>query len=557
MLLAVVEVVSVTGLTRAALVHHVQMRRSVPLTVQLLAMQVVIVLVTVVVAGGLAVRLQENQIREAYARRVLTIARSLSTVPSVLDAYSSADPSRTLQPLAETVRQAAGATFVVFTNDEGLRYSHPDPSKIGKMVSTDPSVPLHGSEFVGTETGSLGRSLRAKVPVHDASGQVIGTVSVGILESRLSQDLAGVVPSLAAWLAGAALLGVVGATAVTRLVRRRIFGLEPDQIAELLKTRDAMLHGIREGVVAIDDRGRLALVNDEAMRLLALADDPTGRAAGEVLDTEVLEALVSDPDPVTDRVVLAGERLLVANRTTARVGERDVGRVLTLRDRTELFDALRALQGQRSITDALRAQAHEFSNHLHVLSGLIELDHHDDAVRFIERLGAGSSLLGGESMSQVEDSAVAALLVAKGAAARERGVSLRLDDDSEVSDGAGDDVITVLGNLIDNAVDAAGTSGTVEVHAFSRPDGAITLRVADDGPGVPPDLRQSIFLAGSSSKSATPDHHGQGIGLALVSRIVQRRRGSVEVGDRPGGGAVFTVFLPSVATDAVAEEVAR
>jgi two-component system CitB family sensor kinase len=533
------------------------MRRSVPLAVQLLAMQVVIVLVTVVVAGGLAVRLQENQIRAAYARRVLTIARSLSTVPSVRDAYASSDPSRTLQPLAETVRQAAGATFVVFTDNEGLRYSHPDPSKIGKMVSTDPSVPLHGEEFVGTETGSLGRSLRAKVPVHDASGAVIGTVSVGILESRLSQDLAGVVPSLAAWLAGAALLGVVGAAAVSRLVRRRIFGLEPDQIADLLKTRDAMLHGIREGVVALDSRGRLALVNDEAMRLLALVDDPTGRDAAEVLDPEVVEALVSDPDPVTDRVVLAGERLLVANRTTARVGDRDVGRVLTLRDRTELFDALRALQGQRSITDALRAQAHEFSNHLHVLSGLIELDRPDDAVRFIERLGAGSSLLGGESMSQVEDAAVAALLVAKGAAARERGVSLRLDDASEVGDGVGDDVITVLGNLIDNAVDAAGPGGTVEVHAFSGEHGEITLRVADDGPGVPPERRDDIFLAGSSSKTATADHHGQGIGLALVSRVVQRRRGSVSVSDRPGGGAVFSVFLPAVPAQAAVPRVTR
>jgi two-component system CitB family sensor kinase len=515
-------------------------------------MQVVIVLVTVVVAGGLAVRLQENQIRNAYARRVLTIARSLSTVPSVLDAYASSDPARTLQPLAETVRQAAGATFVVFTNDQGLRYSHPDPSKIGKMVSTDPSVPLHGSEFVGTETGSLGRSLRAKVPVQNASGQVIGTVSVGILESRLSQDLAGVVPSLAAWLAGAALLGVVGAAAVTRLVRRRIFGLEPDQIADLLKTRDAMLHGIREGVVALDDRGRLALVNDEAMRLLGLSDDPVGHDASEVLDAEVLAALVSDPDPVTDRVVLAGERLLVANRTTARVGDRDVGRVLTLRDRTELFDALRALQGQRSITDALRAQAHEFSNHLHVLSGLIELDRHEDAVRFIERLGAGSSLLGGESMSQIEDSAVAALLVAKGAAARERGVNLRLAADAEVCEGAGDDVLTVLGNLVDNAVDAAGPGGSVEVHALSGADGEITLRVSDDGPGVPPEERERIFVAGSSSKTATSDHHGQGIGLALVSRIVQRRHGSVSIEDRPGGGAVFAVYLPPLAGAAAA-----
>ncbi len=520
---------------------------------QLLAMQVAIVLVTVLVAGGLAVRLQEKQIRDAYSRRVLTIARSLTTVPSVQEAYRSPDPSRTLQPLAETVRQAAGATFVVFTNDKGVRYSHPDPSKIGEVVSTDPSVPLGGEEFVGTETGSLGRSLRAKVPVRDASGRVQGTVSVGILESRLSADLANVVPALAAWLTAAAMLGVVGAAAVTRVVRRRLFGLEPVEIADLLKTRDAMLHGIREGVVALDDRGRVAVVNDEGLRLLGLSEPPIGKDAAQVLDREVVQALTTDDDPVTDRIVLAGERLLVANRTTARVGDRDVGRVLTLRDRTELFDALRALQGQRSITDALRAQAHEFSNHLHVLSGLIELKRHDDAVRFIERLGAGSSLLGGASLSQIEDASVAALLVAKGAAARERGVTLRLDDASEVGEGVGDDVITVLGNLIDNAVDAAGPGGTVVVRVLARgAHEAVLLLVEDDGPGVPLEHRSRIFQAGTSSKNETADHHGQGIGLALVSRIVRRRHGTVEVGDRPGGGAAFRVELPGAPVDLTA-----
>jgi two-component system CitB family sensor kinase len=520
------------------------MRRT-SLGVQLLAMQVAIVLGTVLVAGALAVRLEEKQIRSTYARRVLTIARSLSHVPSVAEAYTSAEPARTLQPLAETVQQAAGATFVVFTNDRGIRYSHPEPEKIGKMVSPDPSVPLSGEEFVGTETGTLGRSLRAKVPVRDGTGRVIGTVSVGILEARLSHDLASVVPALAAWLTAAAMLGVVGAAVVTRLVRRRIFGLEPDEIAELLKSRDAMLHGIREGVVALDDRGRVALANDEAKRLLSLEHDPTGQPAGDVLDAEVMQVLESDDDHVTDRIVLAGERLLVANRTTAKVGQRDVGQVLTLRDRTELFDALRALQGQRSVTDALRAQAHEFSNNLHVLSGLIELGRHADAVRFIERLGASGNLVGGDTLRQVEDSFVAALLVAKGAAAAERGVTLELDDDSHVADGVGDDVVTVLGNLIDNAVDAAGMGGTVSAHlAYEGPTHPVTVRVEDNGPGVPAEQRQQLFTGGFSSKRDAGEHHGLGIGLALVSRIARRRHGSVDVGERRGGGAVFTVTLP-------------
>lgn len=521
------------------------MRRRFPLALQLLAMQVAIVLATLVCAGFLAAHLQETQIRETYAGRVLTIARSLAKLPAVQEAYRSDDPSSTLQPLAEVVRSSAGAEFVVFTDQRGIRYSHPDPSEIGKKVSTDPSVALAGGEFVGTETGTLGASLRAKVPVRDSSGQVIGVVSVGVLESTLAADFADVIPSLVAWLTGAAILGVLGAVLVTRLVRRRIFGLEPEEIAELLQTRDAMLHGVREGVVALDSRGRLALVNDEAMRLLDLTVDPTGQPATEVLAGHDILPLAVRQDDLSDRLVLAGERLLVVNSSAARVGEREVGRVLTLRDRTELFDALRALDGQRNITDALRAQAHEFSNNLHVVSGLIDLGRNDEAVQFIERVGGGSGTTYGASLREVEDASVAAALVTKSATARERGVAFRLDPDSEVVDGAGDDVLTIIGNLVDNAIDSTGSGGAVDILVRHTCEEGVEIRVADDGPGVPAHLRESIFETGVTTKAPTSDHHGRGIGLALVSRIVARRAGDITIEDRPEGGAVFTVRLPA------------
>ena len=517
-------------------------------------------LATLVSAGFLAVYLQEQQIRETYAGRVLTIARSLAEHPAVHDAYGSEDPSQALQPLAELVRESAGAEFVVFTDRRGIRYSHPEPAQIGKKVSTDPGVALAGGEFVGTETGTLGSSLRAKVPVRDSAGRVIGVVSVGVLESKLAADLADVIPSLVAWLTAAALLGVLGAVVVTRLVRRRIFGLEPEEIAELLQTRDAMLHGVREGVVALDSRGRLALVNDEAMRLLDLTADPTGRPATEVLEAHDLLPLAVSPENLTDHLVLSGERLLVVNSTAARVGDRDVGRVLTLRDRTELFDALRALDGQRNITDALRAQAHEFSNNLHVVSGLIDLGRHDEAVHFIERVGGGSGTTYGASLAEIEDPSVAAALVTKSATARERGVAFRLDPESEVVDGAGNDVLTIIGNLVDNAIDSTGNGGSVDVLVRHTSEAGVEIRVSDDGPGVSPELRGRIFETGITSKAPTADHHGRGIGLALVSRIVARRAGAIEVSERPGGGAVFTVRLPAVGApdgDARRQQVAR
>ncbi len=520
------------------------MSRRPSLGVQLLLMQVTIVLVTLLSAGYLAVHLQGQQIRDTYAARVLTIARSLADLPAVREAYATDDPALILQPLAELVRQSAGATFVVFTDIHGIRYSHPDEDQIGERVSTDPGVALAGHEYLGTQTGSLGPSLRAKVPVRDATGGVVGVVSVGVLESRLAGDLANVVPSLAAWLAAAALLGVLGAALVTKLVRRRIFGLEPGQIRELLQTRDAMLHSVREGVVALDVDGRLALVNDEGVRLLGLPGACAGRPAAEVLDPSLLP-LVRGDDTVADRLVLCGERLLVVNSSAAQAGGRDVGRVLTLRDRTELFDALRALDGQRSITDALRAQAHEFSNNMHVVSGLVELQRYAEALRFIERLGVGTGLMHGVSLRAVDDASIAAVLVTKSALARERGLDLRLDPSTAVADGAGDDLVTILSNLVDNAIDATAPGGVIDVLVRHRPDRGTDVSVRDEGAGVPVEVRDRIFDSGVSTKAPT-DHHGRGIGLALVARIVSRRQGRVRVVNATGSGSTFVVHLPPV-----------
>ncbi|MFD9705599.1 ATP-binding protein [Lentzea sp. NPDC059081] len=507
----------------------------------LLALQVVIVLMTTCAAGLLAAKLQSDRIRESYKDRMLSVAESVAQLPSVIDAFGSNDPTVTIQPLAEVIRKASNVTYVVVTDRNGVRYAHPDPNRIGERVSTDPSVALSGEVFVGTETGTLGKSLRAKVPVRSRDGQIMGIASVGILESELSDDLAEDLPELIGWLSAAALVGVLGAALVTRHFRRRTFRLEPAEIAQLLETRHAMLHGIREGVVAVDDQEKLALVNDEAKRLLGLDEDPSGRPAAEVLDDGLLDLARGDDD-VADRLVLAGERVLVANRTTAKTHDRAVGVVLTLRDRTELHDALRELDGQRTVTEVLRAQAHEFSNHLHVIGGLLDLGRSADAVAYIERVGGAGSVTAEIIDGANADPALAALLLAKSSTAHERGVQLRLDPESAVDTRAGDDALTVLGNLVDNAVDAVETGGTVRVLVRSSSSG-VRVVVDDDGPGVAESQRGRIFDLGVSSKDAE-GAHGRGIGLALVSRVVTRRSGRVAISDSELGGASFDVWLP-------------
>lgn len=518
------------------------MVRKVSLRTQLLALQVLIVLTTLCLVGVVATLMQAAQIRESYQQQMIGVAQSVATLPSVVEAFDSDDPSLTIQPIAELIRQASGVTYVVVTDAEGIRFSHPNRDRIGERVSTDPSVPLSGETYVGTQTGTLGESWRVKVPIRDEDGTVIGTASVGILESELRDDLYDYLPWLALWLVGAVLIGTLGAVWVSRLVWRRIYRLEPEEIASLLETREAMLHGIGEGLVAVDDDERIALVNDEATRLLDLGTGAVGRPAAEVLEPSLL-ALVRADGETSERMLLAGERILLGQRSHAEVDGRSVGVVLILRDRTELLGTLRELDGARDVTQALRAQAHEFSNRMHVISGLVESGRTKEAINFIAQTGHGGSLTDAPVAPGIANPDVVALLLAKTTTSEERGVRLVVDPASEVGQDESADLVTVLGNLVDNAVDACSPGGRVEV-SLRQDDGSTVVTVQDDGTGVPEADRDVVFESGWSTKSASGT---RGIGLALVRRVARRRGGEVSLSASVTGGARFDVRLPEPA----------
>jgi two-component system, CitB family, sensor kinase len=529
------------------------------LRMQLLLLQVAIVLITVIGTGIVASWMQEQQLRDAYRDRMIGVAQSVARLPAIIDAFDQPNPSDTIQPIAEVVRKASNVTYVVVTNEKGIRYSHPDPSRIGQEVSTDPGTALSGKMYVGTQTGTLGESWRVKLPIFDADHKVMGVVSVGILESDLRNDYLGNSTLLFITIGGAAILGVIGAAGVSAVIRRRIYGLEPDEIAGLLETREAMLHGVREGLVALDESGRISLINDAGVQLLGL--DPAGEFVGlpasEVLDAELIG--MAAEETTEQRLVLSGERVLLVRRDSATIGERAIGAMLILRDNTELHALLRDLDGAQDLADGLRSQAHGFANQLHVISGLLELGHISEAVAFIERAGSGGSLSSVTDSSGIRDLEVAALLLVKQTRAKELGIVVEIGHDSSlapiptdpVSTALRTDLITVVGNLLDNAVEACQYGGHIDVsivlpESDEAAAGELTVTVGDNGPGIPRRLRERVFSPGYSSKTAPPGRlsPGRGIGLTLVRRIAQRYGGRVVIADRSPCGACVTVHLP-------------
>jgi two-component system CitB family sensor kinase len=453
-----------------------------------------------------------------------------------------------VQREAERIRKATHAEYIVVMDHRGVRWSHTTLSEIGDHVSTDPREALAGKEVMEIDNGTLGRSARGKVPLYDARHRIIGAVSVGIAYESVRARLIAAIPGLLAYAGGALAVGALAAWLISRRVQRQTRDLAFSDIAALLAEREAMLHGIREGVVALDRGDRIRLLNDEARRLLGIGDEALGRSLDEALGEGRTADVLAGRVTGTDLLTVRGQRVLVANRMPTDDG----GAVATLRDRTELEQLGRELDSTRGLIDALRAQDHEHANRMHTLLGLLELEMYDDAVEFVGEVVGDHRVTAEQVTEKIQDPLLAALLVGKATVAAERGVALWVSDRTLLPDRLVDPrgLVTILGNLVDNALDAVAATPHARVEVELRAEGrTAVLRVRDTGPGIPPDQRDMIFTEGWSTKKP-PAHGKRGIGLSLVRRLAERQGGSVSVGEAPGGGAEFTVVLPEALAEA-------
>lgn len=536
---------------------------------------------------GLALALYHQAERNSYeesAERMLSVAGTVAADPFVLESTTAADPSSVLQPFARTVMDAADLDFLTIMAPDRTRFTHRSDDAIGKAYLGSVDQALAGESLTETYAGTLGPSVRAVVPILDAEGDVTALVAAGITVDRVAIARNADLPAVFLSVLGALLCGALASYVLSRYLRRTTRDRRPEELLGMFTFYDSALHSVREGLLLLNNEGKLVLYNDQAAALLGLPPDHSGQLT-DVRSLGLpgpLADLLHGGRSAQDEFHFARDRILVVNQSPAVAppvrdggvrrrrdgrGKRTAslpkrfGTVTTLRDHTDIEAMTGELQSMRTLTDALQAQAHEHANRLHTVVSLIELNRHGEALEFATRDLEESQRLADDVVASIGDPALAALLTGKSAQARERAIRLTVDladAGSEVPLGLDSrDLVTIAGNLIDNAFDAVqGIPDPAVQTRFALDDNDdrawFSITVQDNGPGIPELDAGKIFDQGFSTKDpkvllpSGTGATGRGIGLPLVRQAVLRLGGTLQVdpGGTAGCGARFIVRLP-------------
>jgi len=490
-----------------------------------------------------------EQTRFALEDKAKAVLHTLTAAPFIASALSNGGDKAALQDYIEQVRQQNELLFIVVMDMQGIRHTHPDPSLIGKhFIGGDEVKALHGQESISEAKGTLGPSLRIISPLFDARHQQIGAIAVGISTEKI-QEIIAANRWFAYWaIAFGGLVGSFGAFFLARKIKKIMFGMEPSEIASLLEERNAMLQSIREGIIAVSADEKITLINDEAKRLL--------RQNGELENLLLAESSKHWPALLHLRLVLATGQArqdeeiefngstLLTNSVPVRVNGQVTGAIVTFRDKTEISQLLQRLSGISHYAEALRVQAHEFMNKLHVILGMVNIKAYDQLENYIMDTANYYHAEVGSLIRQIKDPVIAGFILGKMNRGREIGIDVSVTPTSYLPESAESDVthelVTVLGNLLENAMDALdGCDSPAIVLTFDHDEGHLRCTVSDNGRGIDPAVSAHIFDHGFSTKGTR-----RGIGLFLVRQSLEKLGGTIVCQSKPGEGTRFIVSLP-------------
>ncbi|MCL5046404.1 MAG: sensor histidine kinase [Actinobacteria bacterium] len=512
-----------------------------------------LVLVAIVIGGSMLIENIHSAIEKELGQRAMSIARTVAQLGEIKASLGRPGGEKVIQPIAERIRLATDVDYIVVFDMKRVRYSHPVQNRIGTpFEGGDEGPSLAEQAYISRARGVLGPSVRAFVPVMSEDGkEQVGVVVVGLLTPTFARLLRDIRLDLYLSLIAGVAVGLIGAWLLAAHIKRQMFNLEPLEIARLHEERTAVFNAIGEGIVAVDRHNRITIINDEAQRIIGAGQEVVGEDIHAVIKDTRLPQTVERDQPEYNRQMVLGGTIVLANRVPIRIKNQVAGAVAIFRDKTEVNRLAEELTGVKRFVEALRAQNHEHLNKLHTIAGLIQLKKYDEAVDFIFSLTEERQEFTRFLIRNFADYHVSGLLLGKSSRAKELGVDLTIDRSSRLKGlpAAIDsyDLVVILGNLLENAMDAVETVrlGRREVYCLVRGDAAgIRIVVRDNGPGIPPEILDRIFEPGFTTKGEA----NRGIGLALVKGLVEGAGGEIKVETSTAGsggpGTTFTIRIP-------------
>lgn len=492
-----------------------------------------------------------KSIEQQIGNRALNLAVTTANRPDVIAGFTNEDPTRVLQPIAETVRKLSGAEYVVIGNTEGIRYAHPVAERIGqKMVGDDNERALiNGESYISEATGTLGPALRGKTPVVNEHGDIVGVISVGFLKEDISDTFYSYVDSIFTIVLVAILLGIIGSTILARSIKKVLFNLEPTEIAQLFTERNTVIESVREGIIMVNLDARISMMNKAAYEILSLSDDKSviGRKIETVLPNTLLPLVLQTGEKQFDRPMEIRGKKAIVNRIPIIVGKEIIGAVSSFRLQSDFDNLTTELSQVKQYTEALRAQTHEYQNFLYTISGLIQLNSLEEALHLIHDETEEHQSLIQFITGRLQDPYLGGLVIGLFNRSRELKVRFILDEDSFLK-GLPKHLekslfVSIIGNLVTNAFEAVEDLDEQErvVRLFILDNGQeILIEVEDSGTGLDPKMQSQIFQTRISTKKGSD----RGYGLLKVSENIEALNGVVSIENGDLKGALFVLSIP-------------
>ncbi|WP_028546132.1 ATP-binding protein [Paenibacillus taiwanensis] len=512
-----------------------------------------LLIIVIVALTGTFHHLWTTSLKNKIGTEAIHLAKTIASLHDIRQAFDSDNPTAIVLPIVERIRMETGAQFIVVGDRQGIRVAHPLADRIGKpMVGGDNEAVFQGKSIISDAWGSMGRSLRGKVPIYDMDHKLVGVVSVGFLMEEISQEAVAYQTYMVILALLAIFLGGLGSIYITRNVKRSIHGLEPAAIGRLYREKETLIESIKEGIIAVNETGQITTINQAAFELMGLRERQLiGAHIYELFPQTCLMQVIQSGHAQYNVDMKIADKVLVANRVPI-VDEHNqvIGAVSSFRSKSDLYALTEQLSQLRNYADGLRAQTHEYSNKLHLIAGLIQLESYQEALDVISKESDIHESFTQFMMRELPDPIIGGLLIGKFNRAHEMGVNLVMDPASCFKDVPAQidrfKLVTIIGNLLDNALEAVLQNECEDklVHVMITDWGQeVMIEIEDNGVGIPNDVGEHIYRLGFTTKAG--EHRG--FGLILVKQAVEELRGILMYHAREDAqGTVFTVIIPKM-----------